>query len=174
MGQVGTITAPSTCVDFTPSATAQGSGYSNSDLVIFVQYITDGSLGYGATGKSCKLFSGGVSSGSADYTLQEGRPTVGRIIFNTHAFIDQKTITNQVFQSATSTALHETMHILGFDSTLYATYLDPNTGFVYNYDVKTTVSVHANRPATSVITTPFVKAWARAFFGCSSLPGMIL
>ena len=99
---------------------------------------------------------------------------MGRIIFNTHAFIDQKTITNQVFQSATSTALHETMHILGFDSTLYATYLDPNTGFVYNYDVKTTVSVHANRPATSVITTPFVKAWARAFFGCSSLPGMIL
>ena len=41
VGQVGTITAPDPCVDFSPTATAQTGGYSNTDLVIFVQYITD-------------------------------------------------------------------------------------------------------------------------------------
>jgi hypothetical protein len=66
------------------------------------------------------------------------------------------------------------MHILGFDSTLYSTYLDPTTGSVYSYNVKAAISVNSNRPTTYVITTPYVTAWAKAFFGCNSLPGMIL
>jgi hypothetical protein len=172
VGQVGTITAPNPCVDFTPSSTAQSAGYSNADLVIFVQYLSDKSKTYGATGKSCKYFTG---SANPDYTLQQGRPTVGRIIFNTYNLVDQQTIlTNRLFQSVTSTALHETMHILGFDSTLYTSYLDPTTGYVYSYSVMTSGNYNANRPATNVLTTPNVLAWAVNFFGCSNLTGVPL
>jgi len=171
VGQVGTITAPNPCVDFSPTVTAQTGGYSNTDLVIFVQYLSDKNLSYGATGKSCKYFSGSTP----DYTLQTGRPTVGRIIFNTYQLIDQQSqLTNRLFQSITSTALHETMHILGFDSTLYPTYLDPNTGSPYTTSPKVAGSMNAKRPATNIMTTPYVLAWAKNFFGCSSLTGMPL
>lgn len=84
VGEVGSITAPDPCVDFTPSVTAQSGGYSGTDLVIFVQYITDKDITYGATGKSCKYISGALP----DQTLQVGRPTVGRIIFNTYKLVD--------------------------------------------------------------------------------------
>ena len=84
VGEVGGITAPDPCVDFTPSSTAQTGGYSNTDLVIFVQYVTDKTISYGATGKSCKYVIGPLP----DFTLQVGRPTVGRIIFNTYKLVD--------------------------------------------------------------------------------------
>jgi len=66
------------------------------------------------------------------------------------------------------------MHILGFDSTLYSTYLDPTTGNLYSSGPQILGSVNANRPATSLMSTPYVLAWAKAFFGCSSMTGMPL
>ncbi len=66
------------------------------------------------------------------------------------------------------------MHILGFDSTLYYTYLDPTTGAPYSYLPNVTTTVNSNRPATTFLVTPFVKAWARSHYGCSSLVGMPL
>ena len=102
-------------------------------------------------------------------------PTFGRIIFNTYNLVDRVTsLTNRVFQSITSTSLHETMHILGFDSTLYSTYLDPNTGDVYAPGPQIVGSVNSNRPATNFLSTPYVLAWARNFFNCSTLTGMPL
>ena len=175
VSQTASITAPSTCVDFTPSTTAQTSGYASADLVIFVRYITDSGQNYGATGKSCKYFPGTATSGSPDLTLQMGRPTVGRIIFNTYQLVDQESVlTNKVFQSLTSTALHETMHILGFDSTLYSSFLDPLTGAPYTAGPQIVGTVNANRPATNFMNTPYVLAWAKAFFGCNTLTGMPL
>ena len=84
VGQMASILAPALCVDYVPPTTAQTSGYSNIDLVIYVLYTTDSSLSYGATGKSCKYFPGTPTTVSPDLTLQAGRPTMGRIIFNTY------------------------------------------------------------------------------------------
>ncbi len=62
-----------------------------------------------------------------------GRPTVGRIIFNNYNLVDQEpSLTNRLFSEVTATALHETMHILGFDQSLYATYLNPDDGNLYS------------------------------------------
>jgi leishmanolysin len=168
---MASITPPSPCVDYTPPSTTAFAGV---DLVLFVLYITDQSQTYGATGKSCKYFEGTVTAGNPDLTLQIGRPTVGRIIFNTYNLVDRESsLTNRLFQSITSTALHETLHILGFDSTLYSSYLDPATGLHYS---ATTIlgTVNSNRNATTFLTTPYVLAWAKDFFNCSSLTGMPL
>ena len=66
------------------------------------------------------------------------------------------------------------MHILGFDSTLYDTYLDPLVGMVYSSPPKIVGNVNALRPTTYFLTTPYVLAWAKDFFGCNSLTGMPL
>lgn len=69
------------------------------------------------------------------------------------------------------------MHILGFDSTLYSTYLDVTTGNPYTngtYQIVGSTDVNSNRPSTNILTTPYVKAWAKQHFGCSTLPGMLL
>jgi len=117
---LSSLQAPGTCVDYTPSQNDQIYGIGASDLHIYVLYKTDSSLTYGATGGSCQYDGGSLP----DTTLRKGRPTMGRIIFNTYNIIDQQTsLTNVLFQSITATALHETMHILGMDSTLYSTWL---------------------------------------------------
>lgn len=66
------------------------------------------------------------------------------------------------------------MHILGFDSTLYSTYLDPTTGNPYASAPEITGTVNSNRPTTKFMTTPYVLAWAKAFFGCNTMTGMPL
>jgi Leishmanolysin len=132
-------------------------------------------LSYGATGKSCNYFPGTASVASPDNTLTVGRPTVGRIKFNTYNLVDRSTLTNLLFQSVTATALHETMHILGFDSTLYSTFLDPTLGYTYSTpQIFNSSAVNAQRPRTSLLTTPYVTAWAKSFFNCSTLQGMLL
>ena len=171
VGAVATLTSPLICNDFNPPSQS----YSSADLVIYLRYTTDSSIGYGATGASCDYYSDGTdTTTTADFTLQVGRPTFGRMIFNTYNLADGKTLTNRLFQGVTSTAIHETMHILGFDSTRYSTYLDPLTGLVYSYSVAQTVAVHASRNSTLFMTTPYVKQWARDYFGCSSAAGMPL
>ena len=122
---LSSLSAPGLCVDYTPPTNDQNFGIGASDLHIYVLYVTDSALTYGATGGSCKYENSGGSY--PDTTLRIGRPTMGRIIFNTHTLVDSlSSLTNLVFQSVTSTALHETMHILGFDSTQFANWLDPD------------------------------------------------
>ena len=165
------ITVPDTCVDITPYN--KGTVINNYELIIYAQYLTNKQIGYGATGKSCDYVTGSYP----DYTLQVGRPTVGRMIFNTYNLVDQvSSLTNMLFQSVTTTTIHEMTHILGFDSTMYSKFLDPSTGYKYSYTVQELDSplVNSNRPKTSILTTPYVKAWARAHFGCNTLTGMPL
>ncbi len=119
-----TISAPSTCFDYNTPPNDQQYGISASDLHIYTTYITDASASYGATGKSCKYYGDGTAT-LPDATLQVGRPTMGRIIFNTYSLVDtQSSLTNRLFQSIVSTACHEVLHILGMDSTLYGSWLD--------------------------------------------------
>ena len=169
--QLASVTIPPYCVDFAPSN--NGSVISYTELYIFALYLTDPNQAYGATGKSCLY----VTGTGVDNTLQVGRPIVGRIIFNTYNLVDTAaSLTNMLFQSVTATTIHEMTHVLGFDATLYNTYLDVLTGLPYNYTVRLDNSslINSNRPPTSLIVTPNVKAWAQAHFGCNTLPGMVL
>lgn len=112
-----------------------------------------------------------------DLTMQAGRPTVGRIIFNTYRLVDvEPSLSNRLFQSVTATTIHEVTHILGFDSTLYNRFLDIQTGSPYSFTVKIENSTEVNplRPPTSILTTPNVRDWARRHYGCQNLTGMIL
>lgn len=174
-GQLSSVTIPNSCVDFSPDN--PGGTVANYDLLIFARYLTDKNIGYGATGKSCDFVSVGATSTIPDYTLQQGRPSVGRIIVNTYKLVDtSSSLTNLLFQSVTTTVLHEITHILGFDSTLYTTFLDSATGLPYNYTIRVTSSplINALRPATSLLITPNVQTWARNYYNCSTLPGMPL
>jgi hypothetical protein len=109
-----TIIPPVECYDFN---TTDQNGIGASDLHIYVRYITNSQIGYGATGVSCEW---NPLSGVADPNLSAGRPIVGRIIYNTYNLVDSVTsFTNRLFASITSTSIHETLHILGFDQSLY-------------------------------------------------------
>ena len=71
------------------------------------------------------------------------------------------------------------IHVLGFDATRYGTFLDPSTGNVYASTVAVIeAGVHADRTTvvgnTYKITTPHVVSWARDFFDCVSITGMLL
>ena len=63
--------------------------------MIYALYEANSSISYGATGVSCKWVTG---STFPDTSLQTGRPSVGRIIFNTYNLVDQESsLTNRLF-----------------------------------------------------------------------------
>lgn len=105
MSQAGTVFAPNDqCVDFTVPSSDHQTGIGSSDLHIYVRFVSDGSIGYAATGKSCNYITG---IALPDTTLQLGRPTCGRVLFNTHKiFENQTTLTNRLFASTVATSLH--------------------------------------------------------------------
>lgn len=138
-----------------------------------MRYITDSQTSYGATGVSCNW---NPTSVNVDATLRAGRPIVGRIKFNTNKLVDTKSsLTNRLFASITATALHETMHILGFDPNLYSAYLDSSTGLNYTQVIQSRV-LNAQRTGgpNNLMITPAVSAWALSHFGCSNVTGMPL
>ena len=159
---IARIYAPSTCQDFNPSSNDVSNGISSSDLHIYVRYVTDSTIGYGATGKSCKWVS---SLTLPDLTLQQGRPTIGRIIFNTYNIIDDETsLTNRLFAEITATSIHETIHILGFDYSLYSSFLNPSDGNTYTNPVSASpLILHGSRSGGGnyILQTPFVTTWAQ-------------
>lgn len=164
MTRVSRIFAPTTCFDFDPPQNDINNGIASSDLHIYVQYITDKSQPYGATGVSCKVFDG---KSIPDDTFQAGRPTFGRIKFNTFTLLDdrgisndQALLTNRRFAAIAATAIHETMHILGFASNLFETYLDPRSSDGRRYDaadlLSTSSKLHGSRPESVLLKTPAV------------------
>ena len=72
------------------------------------------------------------------------------------------------------------MHILGFDSTRFSTWLvsvegDARFGNVYTSTTSSGAgTISASRPSTTYLTTPNVQTWARTFFNCPTLIGMVL
>ena len=152
-------------------------GIADSDLHIYLLYKTDKLITYRATGKSCKYRTGTLPD---NVEFNVGRPSCGILRFNTYTTVDGLALTNMLFSSTTATTIHEFMHVLGFDASLYSTYLDPSTGNVYAGGVVSNItsSVHSSRTAVSgdsfVIHTPNVLQWTRDFFNCPALPGMLL
>lgn len=55
---------------------------------------------------------------------------------------------------------------------MYNTYLD-STGNIYG-STTSNIQYYAQRSQTTLLTTPFVTAWAKAFFGCNNITGMQL
>lgn len=167
------IAAPATCVDYTSPSVDVSSGVANSDLHIYVLYESNSSKSSVATGKYCQVTAG--SGSLPDATLARGRPTFGRLRFNTAVTLDGANLTNRLFADTASYALHEVFHIMGFDSALYSTYIDSNTQTTYATPVmQTATGMQATRSTTKWITTPNVLAWAKSWFGCSSIGGMPL
>jgi len=66
------------------------------------------------------------------------------------------------------------MHILGFDASMYSTYLDPATARPYSYTIVQNINLHTNRANNNILKTPFVTAWAIDFFACTNMTGMAL
>jgi hypothetical protein len=100
---------------------------------------------------------------------------MGRIKFNTAYTLDNTTLTNRLFADTTASTLSEMIHIMGFDSALYTSYLDSTINNVYVSQVmQTATGLAAGRLATKMITTPKVVAWARSWFNCASINGMLL
>ena len=122
-------------------------------------YITDSSEAEQATGRYCGKAQG--AGALPDSTLAFGRPTAGRIYWNTAVGLDGATLTNRLFADTTATALHEVFHIMGFDSSRYSTYIDANIQNAYASAVLQTATwFHSSRAATKWITTPNVVARA--------------
>jgi hypothetical protein len=64
---------------------------------------------------------------------------------------------------------------MGFDSSLYTSYLDASTQNVYASAVlQTATGLSAGRATTKWITTANVVAWAQNWFGCNSIGGMLV
>jgi len=161
--------------DFTTPVNDRTSGIALSDLHIYVSYVTDNTLQYTATGKYCKTSLGSTNSPNPDPTLARGRPRMGRIKFNTAYALDGTTLTNRLFADTTASALSEMFHIMGFDSDLYASYLDSTTNNTYTNPVmQTATGLATGRVVNKMITTPNVVAWAKAWFNCASITGMLL
>lgn len=167
--------ANSMCVDFTTPANDRSSGIALSDLHIYISYVTDNTLQYTATGKYCKVSAGSTSSPNPDTTLARGRPTMGRIKFNTAYALDGAQLTNRLFADTTASTLSEMIHIMGFDSDLYGTFLDSTTNNTYVAAVmQSATGLSAGRVVNKMITTPNVKAWAKDWFDCPGITGMLL
>ena len=82
------ISIPSMCHnDYTPPQSDIDNGIANSDLHIYVLYSTTNQVSYGATGVSCShVTTFGVTY--PDTSFRAGKPTAGRIIFNTFNLVD--------------------------------------------------------------------------------------
>lgn len=70
------------------------------------------------------------------------------------------------------------VHILGFDASLYSTYLDSTGNLHTSVVVNATSSIHSSRTSvtgdTYMIVTPNVVDWAQKFFDCPGISGMLL
>jgi proprotein convertase subtilisin/kexin type 5 len=100
---------------------------------------------------------------------------MGRIKFNTAYALDGTTLTNRLFADTTASALSEMIHIIGFDSALYTSYLDSTINNTYVSQImQTATGLAAGRSVTQMITTPNVVTWARSWFNCPTINGMLL
>lgn len=91
----GNIVAPTTCAGYTSPNVDVTNGIANSDLHLYVIYESNSSKNYAVTGKYCQLAAG--VGGLPDPTLARGRPTFGRLKFNTAYNLDGVTLTNRLF-----------------------------------------------------------------------------
>lgn len=74
-------------------------------------------------------------------------------------------------------SLHEIIHILGFSSSLFPYWLDPETSKPYSkekYSEVVKIATRWGRENSTMIRTPHVLHTAREFFGCPSLEGIFL
>lgn len=120
-----------------------------------------------ATGKACSYAAG--SGRFPDEKLAIGRPVVGRLIVNTAQITHESTA--EALSSVVSSLLHEIIHILGFDRSLFHTYLDRQTKSPYSFNVTEEVVLNEKRGTSLLLKTPRVTQWVRNYFSCDTLTG---
>jgi len=110
-----------------------------------------------------------MTSGHCATASGSRRPTVGHSTINTVA-IKPANGDVVVFERHLYVLIHELMHIFGWSDGLFSNFLDENgnrrTGHVK--------SVTLNGNTRKVLDIPFLTQKARAYFGCSTLPGIYL
>jgi len=96
------------------------------------------------------------------------RPLVGRTLINRNMLHVPTNVLRH--EQNMYTMMHEMMHILGFDRSLFKFYIDSN-GKALTGHVKTINIAGATR---TVLDLPPLTERLRNFYGCSSLPGAIM
>ena len=96
------IVIPNVCVDLNIIEKNLMSSAPSTDLLIYATSITNETLTYTVTGKSCVYSTNGIPPPGPDYYLQYGRPTVGRMKFNTFPKLKGFQLTNRLFATLTS------------------------------------------------------------------------
>ena len=124
-------------------------GIANTDFFIYVSAGPVGNTATLAFASACE-----VDGGS-------GRPLVGRINFNPYFLKWDNLDPSHNNDDLIRTAVHEISHALGFSSNFFAA------------DNRTlTIAGVRGKPSVTVIQTENVKAAAREYFGCSTIPGI--
>ena len=127
-------------------------GIPDTDLVIYVgaEESDEGWIAYAYT---CAIEEGGNNNVVA-----------GRIVMN-------KDISSNDFSTKMSTVIHEIVHVLGFNSSLYEYFSKDESGTVYSkeeYEVKQNI----RGKERTLLKYPPLLAEARRLFNCDTLPGV--
>ncbi|KYQ91805.1 hypothetical protein DLAC_07601 [Tieghemostelium lacteum] len=149
-------------------AAAQSPGIANSDYHVFATVRPTSSSGTIAYAKACVYPTSGATI--------TGRPVAGIINFNPRYFTPFLNNPSGItFREYTKVGLHEMVHALGFSSTFYRFYKNPQGQF-YNPAPGSFYTFNGTTPSgvfyetdRCLMTTPTVAAFASAHYACPNL-----
>jgi len=141
------------------SVVFHGDGYDNTDMVFYITALDSGTCG----GKTALAYT--IVCHMEPFTY---RPNVANLNL-CPAFWADVGVDSRARQLAT--LVHEMTHGLGFMDNLHTFYYDASTGKQYDDVTQIDYMPGTQTPNAIFITTPRVKALARAHFKCPSLPG---
>ena len=96
------------------------------------------------------------------------RPIAGIVDLNVNAMGD----VSEAYRNAhIATTIHEVYHILGFTSDFYDKFIDSNGNVIAKSNV---VKAVTSGKFSQMIVTPKVLAWAKTYYGCSTMDGVPL
>jgi len=128
---------------------------SNTDLVVFVTARPSSSSSTLATGIAIAMDS-------------YGRPIAGAVNFCPSKIATTATVMNTKLMEGV--ALHEMIHVLGFSSDMFDSFVDGDGNTRANVIASTT----SDQRPLAMLATPKVTAFVREHFGCASLAGAVL
>jgi len=109
-----------------------------------------------------------IAATSQCYVAESGRTLISRAVMNRNMI----PVTSDVLihEKNMYTMMHELMHTFGFSSALYPKYLDSN-GKTRTGHIK---KVSIGGSTRTVLDVPPLTEMLREFYGCSSVPGLVL
>ena len=114
----------------------------------------------------------------ASYCVLNSGPRFGTINFNTaHTYYSSITTINSFeFDRLVEIVIHEMTHVLGFSYSAIPQWFQPGTTIPYGASVSTILSTATVRSISGspILSSPEVLAYAKAYYGCTTLTGMYL